>query len=65
MIDLSLFNFTMRIYTNDRRCKSGARISKTYSYRLKHYQWMHEEVRDLQSGLYPVEKFRIEFDRVK
>jgi hypothetical protein len=65
MFELTLLNFTMRIYVNDRRCKSGQRISKTYSYRLKHYQWMLEEVRDLQSGLYPVEKFRIEFDRVK
>jgi hypothetical protein len=54
----------MRIYVKDRRCKSGERILNTYSYRSKHYQWMLEEVRDLQSGLYPVEKSRIEVDQV-
>jgi hypothetical protein len=64
MIDLSLFNFTMRVYVKDRRCKSGERILNTYSYRSKHYQWMLEEVRDLHSGMYPIEKFRIEIDRV-
>jgi hypothetical protein len=64
MFELTLLNFTIRVYVKDRRCKSGERILNTYFYRSKNYQWMLEEVRHLQSGLYPVEKSRIEVDQV-
>jgi hypothetical protein len=59
---MELMDWTMRIYVQDRRCKAGERILKTYAYQNKHLQWMREEVRDLQAGLYPAPKFRFEVD---
>lgn len=59
---IELQDYTMRIYVKDRRTKSGERILKTYAYQQKHSQWMKEEVRDLQAGLYPAPKYRIEVD---
>jgi len=59
---LELTDWTMRIYVKDRRCKAGERILKTYAYQAKHEQWMREEVRDLQAGLYPAPKYRFEVD---
>jgi hypothetical protein len=59
---IELQDYTMRIYVQDRRTKSGERILNTYTYPQKHEQWMREEVRDLQAGLYPAPKFRIEVD---
>jgi len=59
---IELKDWTMRIYVQDRRCKSGERIFKTYVYLNKHEGWMQEEVRDLQSGLYPAPKYRFEIN---
>jgi hypothetical protein len=59
---MELMDWTMRVYVQDRRCKGGERILKTYAYRNKHLHWMLEEVRDLQSGLYPAPRFRFEVD---
>lgn len=57
-----LKDWTMRIQVKDRRCKSGWRALNTYVYKNKHEQWMVEEVRDLQIGLYPKDKYNIEFE---
>lgn len=58
-------DWTMRVYVQDRRTKTGERILHTYSYPNKHEAWMREEVRDLQSmALYPAPKYRIEVDPV-
>ena len=57
---IELQNYTMHIWVKDRRTKTGERLCSTYVYQNKHDQWMKEEVRDLQSGLYPANKFRIE-----
>ena len=59
---IELQDYTMRIYVQDRRYKAGERILNTYVYKQKHLKWMQEEVRDLQAGLYPAPRFRIEFD---
>lgn len=61
-MSLELKDWSMRIYVKDRRCKAGERIFKTYTYRDKHEDWMREEVRDLQAGLYPAPKYRFEVD---
>lgn len=57
---IELRTYTMYIWVKDRRTKSGERAYRTYVYADKHDTWMQEEVRDLQSGLYPVDKYRIE-----
>ncbi len=57
---IELHNYTMYIWSNDKRCKSGERLRSTYAYPQRHDLWMKEEVRDLQAGLYPTNKFRIE-----
>ena len=58
-------DWTMRVYVQDKRTKSGERLLRTYSYPNKHEAWMKEEVRDLQSmALYPAPKYRIEVDPV-
>ena len=59
---LELMDWTMRIYAKDRRYKAGERIVNTYVYWNQHEQWMREEVRDLQAGLYPAPKYRFEVD---
>jgi hypothetical protein len=59
---IHLKDWTMRIYVKDLRTKSGERIYRTVVYARKHEQWMHEEVRDLQAGLYTADKYRIEVD---
>lgn len=59
---IELADWTMRIYVRDRRCKGGERILKTYVYTRKHLQWMQEEVRDLQAGLYAGDRYRFEID---
>lgn len=61
-MSLELGNWTMRIYVQDRRYKTGERVYGSYVYEKKHKQWMQEEVRDLQAGLYPQPKYRIEVD---
>jgi hypothetical protein len=48
-----LQDYTMYIWKLDRRLKTGRRAVQTYVYKDKHDQWMQEEVRDLQAGLYP------------
>ena len=55
-------DYTMYIWKLDYRYKTGRRAVKTYVYRNTHEQWMKEEVRDLQAGLYPSSKgFVLEF----
>lgn len=61
-MSLELKNWTMRIWVKDRRYKTGERVYGTYVYDRRHEQWMREEVRDLQAGLYPEPKYRIEVD---
>ena len=66
---MELKDWTMRIYVRDRRYKTGERVINTYSYKGKHEQWMHEEVRDLMgcgdwTGIFPAPKYRIEVDPV-
>ena len=57
---IELKDYTMLIYKMDRRYKSGEALHNKYEYHEKHDQWMKEEVRDLQAGLYPTDKYRIE-----
>lgn len=63
-MSLELVDWTMRVYVRDRRCKTGERICNTYTYKSKHERWMADEVLDLQCGLYPAERYRIEVDPV-
>lgn len=55
-------NWHLHVYVRDRRYKTGWRYQDVYFYERKHEQWMREEVRDLQAGLYPVDKYRLEFN---
>ena len=57
---IELEDFTLEIHKRDRRTKSGSLLVGKYDYQQKHLQWMQEEIRDLQSGLYPPSKYRIE-----
>ena len=55
-------NFTVYIYKNDRRCKSGERLVSTTVWERRDVASMEREVRELLlTGLYPVSDFRIEF----
>ena len=64
MLSLEMKDWTMRIYVQDKRTKTGERLLRTYSYPNHHEGWMLEEVRDLQVALYPAPKYRIEIDPV-
>lgn len=57
-----LQDYTMRVFVKDRRYKVGERLCARGIYEQKHDQWMAEEVRDLQAGLYPAPKYRIEVE---
>lgn len=59
---IELKDWTMRIWVRDMRYKEKERLLNTYSYKNQHEQWMKEEVRDLQAGLYPKPKYRIEIN---
>jgi hypothetical protein len=58
-MSIELRDYTMLIYKKDRRYKCGETLHNSYDYKARHEQWMKEEVRDLQSGLYPEHQFRI------
>jgi hypothetical protein len=58
---IELKDYTLYVYVKDRRTKAGERLQGKYPYLQKHEQWMREEVRDLQAGLYPAPKYRLEF----
>lgn len=58
---IELKDYTLLVFKKDRRFKAGEELSNTYDYKQKHLQWMIEEVRDLHSGLYPKDRFRLEF----
>lgn len=58
-----LKDWTMRIYVQDRRTRTGERLYRTYAYPQRHEQWIKEEVRDLQAGLYPPDRYRFEIDQ--
>ena len=60
--ELKMQDYIMYIWKLDRRCRTGRRAVNTYVYPNKHEQWMKEEVRDLQAGLYPLSRgFVLEF----
>lgn len=58
---IELADFVLEVWCRDRRFKDGERLLQTYRYTRTHQQWMEEEVRDLQSGLYPKGQFRLRF----
>ena len=53
-------DYTIRVIKFDKRCKSGEKKGQDYSYEGKTEKWMKEEIAELQSKLYPVDKFRLE-----
>ena len=57
---IELKDFTLKVFKLDRRCKAGEKLVGVYDYPRKHLQWMKEEVRDLQAGAMPADKYRIE-----
>lgn len=55
-------NWTMYIWRLDRRCKAGERLFSTTVWQGRDEAAMQREVAELfLSGLYTVDKFRIEF----
>ncbi len=58
---IELADFVLEVWCRDCRFKDGERLLQTYRYTRTHQQWMEEEVRDLQSGLYPKGQFRLRF----
>jgi hypothetical protein len=53
---------TMRIYKQDRRCRSGERLVSTTVWQHRDAAEMAREVRELQYDTWPVSKgYRIEF----
>ena len=57
---IELEDWTLEIHRRDRRTKLGSRLVNKYEYPQRHLQWMQEEIRDLQAGLYPPDRYRIE-----
>ena len=57
---MELEDWTLEIHKRDRRTKLGSKLVGKYEYSQRHLPWMQEEIRDLQSGLYPPGKYRIE-----
>lgn len=53
-------DYTLRVYKNDRRTKTGELHYGDYDYKNKTAKWMNEEIQDLQAGMYPKNKFRME-----
>lgn len=53
-------NYTVYIYKNDRRCKTGERLVSTTVWRDRTNASMVREVQDLK-GLYSTREFRIEY----
>ena len=56
---MELKDYTLEVYVQDKRTKSGERLYGKYEYARKHLQWMQEEMRDLAAGLYPAPKYRM------
>ena len=52
--------YTLRVVRFDKRYKSGEAPPKDYDYCQADEAFMREEIRTLQAGLYPKNKFRIE-----
>lgn len=57
---IELKDYTLEIYTVDRRCKTGRKLLSKYEYFQVQDLWMQEEVRDLQFRLYPKQKYILE-----
>jgi antirestriction protein len=57
---LELKDYTLEVWVRDRRCRQGKRLLNRYEYANRHAQWMQEEIRDLQAGLYPTDRFCLE-----
>ena len=53
-------DWTLEVYVQDRRVKAGQRLQGKYDYTNVDLKWMQEEMRDLQTRLYPQPKYRIE-----
>ena len=53
-------DYTIRVIKFDKRHKTGEVFCKDYDYKDKDEKWMHEEIADLTSKLYPKTKFRLE-----
>jgi hypothetical protein len=53
-------DYTLEIYVMDRRTRTGQRLFGKYDYQSKDLKWMQEEMRELQAGLYPQPKYRME-----
>ncbi len=53
-------DYTLEVYVRDRRCRDGQRLHGKYDYKDVETRWMQEEMRELQSGLYPQPKYRME-----
>lgn len=53
-------DYTLEVYVMDRRTKAGQRLQGKYDYKDVETKWMQEEMRELQSTLYPQPKYRME-----
>ena len=55
-----MLNYTLEIYVQDRRTKTGERLFGKYDYHKVSGTWMQEEMADLRWKLYPSPKYRME-----
>jgi hypothetical protein len=55
-----MLEYTLEIYVQDRRTKSGERLFGKYDYHKVSGNWMMEEMADLRRRLYPSPKYRME-----
>lgn len=57
-----MLNYTLKVYRQDRRTKSGERLFNTYQYRDVSATWMAEEVSSLQRTTHrPADGWRLEW----
>lgn len=58
-----MYGYTLLVYKKDRRCKAGEKLVNTYRYENYSGHAMMEEIKDLRyMGLYPRDKFRLDFE---
>ena len=55
-----MLNYTLEIWVQDRRTKTGQRLFGKYDYTRVSGTWMQEEMQDLRRRLYPSPKYRME-----
>lgn len=55
-----MLDYTLLVWVQDGRCKTGERLQGKYRYKGASGHYMQEEMRELRRQLYPAPKYRLE-----